>query len=237
MDRIFSKLTIKSIDEDQRIVEGIASTPTIDRAGDIVEPLGAEYDLPIPFLLDHDHREAVGEVEYAEVTAKGIRFRARIKKISEPGLAKDLVDKAWHLLKLGLRRCVSIGFSASEAEPLPSGGYRFKRWTWLELSAVSVPAQPDAVVTGLKRAPGEERTRVVHLSATELRRGKLLVAVDRQAERQKRLGLPSKPVKIGAEYYVEAKLASNRAKRKAASRRPDGVVTLRAPIRVVRVRT
>jgi phage head maturation protease len=212
MDRIFSKLTIKSINEDQRVVEGIASTATVDRAGDIVEPLGAEYDLPIPFLLDHDHREAVGEVEYAEVTAKGIRFRARIKRIDEPGLAKDLVDKAWHLLKNGLRRCVSIGFQASEAEPLPSGGYRFKRWSWLELSAVSVPAQPDAVVTGLKRAP--KTARVVRLTDLERVAAKSRSRIDRR----KALGLPGKRVKLTGADLVEAFLGEKREERSVRAR-------------------
>ena len=144
----------------------MGTTARQDRVSDIVEPLSAEFDLPIPFLLDHNHSEAVGEVEMAEVTSKGIRFVARIKKIREAGLAKDLVDRAWHLLKYGLRKTVSIGFQPLEWEPLPDGGQRFTRWSWYELSAVSVPANQDAVIESIKRAPNS-RTQPVRLSKRE----------------------------------------------------------------------
>ena len=43
--RAWSVLTVKSVDAEQRTIEGIATTPTVDRIGDIVEPLGgAVYD-------------------------------------------------------------------------------------------------------------------------------------------------------------------------------------------------
>lgn len=184
MDRNFTaKLTVKVLDEDERVIEGIASTPRRDRQDDVLEPLGAEYDLPIPFLLDHDHRQNVGAVEMAEATSKGIRFRARIKKIAEPGLAKDLVDQAWHYLKYGLRPMVSVGFQPLDYEPLAGGGYRYKRWFWYELSAVSIGAQPDAVVTGVKRASRRNRaplrvqtqsSKFVSAAARRKRRGGLI---------------------------------------------------------------
>src|SRR5512135_801284 len=49
-NRAYSTILIKSINEDQRIIEGVASTPTADRVGDIVEPLGAKFNLPMPLL-------------------------------------------------------------------------------------------------------------------------------------------------------------------------------------------
>jgi hypothetical protein len=71
-----------------RALEGWASTPEVDRMGDIVLPKGAEYKLPIPFLLDHDHSQVVGEVDRVEVSDKGIKFFAHIAKIAEEGDAK-----------------------------------------------------------------------------------------------------------------------------------------------------
>lgn len=200
MNRVFSNFQIRSIDDDQRIIEGIASTPRIDRAGDIVESQGAAYELPIPFLLDHDHTLAVGEVELAEVTATGIRFRARIKKISEPGAAKDLVDKAWSLLKAGLRKYVSIGFRPIEYEMMAEGGARFLSWEWLELSACAIPAQPDAKIIGLKSVRGG---RTVRLTEQECKVAALLAVHSRNAtearQRRARLGIPEpvSVVKIG----------------------------------------
>jgi HK97 family phage prohead protease len=178
MNRVFNSLTVRTIDEDKRIIEGWATTARKDRVSDIVEPLGAEFDLPIPLLLDHAHGDAVGEVEMADVTSKGIRFRARIKKISEPGLARDLVDKAWHLAKHGLRKHVSIGFQPLEWTALPDGGQRFTKWSWYELSLVSVPATQDAVIESVKHT-GRRGTS----PRVRARSPKFISAADRRKQR------------------------------------------------------
>ena len=44
MDRAYSVLTIKSVDADRRVITGIATTPTPDRHGDIIEPLGVTFN-------------------------------------------------------------------------------------------------------------------------------------------------------------------------------------------------
>jgi HK97 family phage prohead protease len=150
MNRAFVALEIKALDDDARTIEGWATTPEVDRMGDIVLPKGAEYELPIPFLLDHDHSQVVGEVDKVQVTDKGIRFWAHIKKIAEDGDAKALCDKAWSFIKHGLRKAVSIGFRPLDFDVLPNGGLKFTSWEWYELSAVGIPAQPGAVITGTK---------------------------------------------------------------------------------------
>lgn len=150
MNRAFVDLEIKALNEEQRTLEGWASTIDEDRMGDIVMPRGASYKLPMPFLLDHDHKQVVGEVNRVEVTDKGIKFWAQIKKIGEEGEAKALCDKAWSYIKNGLRRAVSIGFLPKEFEALPNGGLKFTSWDWYELSAVGVPAQANATIDGFK---------------------------------------------------------------------------------------
>jgi HK97 family phage prohead protease len=161
MNRAFVALNIKAIDDDARRIEGWATTAAIDRVGDVVMPKGAVYDLPLPFLLDHDSRLVVGEVDKVEVTDKGIKFWAHIKKIAEPGEVKDLCDKAWSLVKNGLRKAVSIGFSPLEYDVLPNGGLKFTKWSWLELSAVGIPANPEAQITNAKSfSPGSRYATV-----------------------------------------------------------------------------
>jgi hypothetical protein len=177
MDRAFHSLTIRTLDEGKRIIEGWATTGRTDRVGDIVEPLGSEFDLPLPLLLDHDHSLAVGEVEKAEVTTQGIRFVARIKKIDAPGKAKELTDMAWHYAASGLRRCVSIGFQPLEFEPLPTGGLRYLRWSWYELSLCSVPANPAAVIDSVKHARISGRVTTAKASAP-----KFVSAADRRKQ-------------------------------------------------------
>lgn len=150
MNRALVRFEIKALDDDARTIEGWATTPEVDRMGDIVLPKGAEYELPIPFLLDHDHSQVVGEVDRVEVSDKGIKFWASIKKIAEEGDAKALCDKAWSYIKHGLRKAVSIGFRPLEFDVLPNGGLKFTSWEWYELSAVGIPAQPGAKITGTK---------------------------------------------------------------------------------------
>lgn len=150
-NRAYSLLEIKSVDDDARLLEGWATRPEEDRVGDVVLPKGAVYKLPLPFLLDHDHSKAVGQVDKVEVTDKGIRFWAHIKKIADEGEAKRLTDYAWTLVKNGLRSAVSIGFRALDAEKIPNSyGIKFNKWEWLELSAVTVPAHPGATITAIK---------------------------------------------------------------------------------------
>ncbi len=64
MDRAYSILTVKAVEEDQRIIRGTATTPTPDRVGDIVEPLGVQFRNPLPLLHQHDSDRPVGTVKF-----------------------------------------------------------------------------------------------------------------------------------------------------------------------------
>lgn len=150
----WATLTIKAIDEQNRTFEGIASTPSTDRVGDIVEPMGAEFELPIPFLYQHDHHSPIGEITDAKVTKTGITVKGHVKSVDAPPSLKERLDVAWAEMKAGLVRGLSIGFSPLEYEPIdpkdPWGGMRFLRWAWYELSAVTIPANADASITAIK---------------------------------------------------------------------------------------
>lgn len=173
MNRAYSLLTIKGVDEDQRILTGIATTPTPDRTGDVVEPKGAEFKLPIPFLWQHDSRQPLGQVTKAKVTSEGIEVTVQLVKVDEPGKLKDRLDEAWQSIKSGLVKGLSIGFKELEYSRLDDGGYgyRFIRWLWLELSAVTIPANGDCSIqsvksidTELRAASGQKRLGVVRLT-------------------------------------------------------------------------
>lgn len=173
MNRAYSLITIKAVDEDQRILTGIATTPTPDRTGDVVEPKGAEFKLPIPFLWQHDSRQPLGQVTKAKVTAEGIEVTVQLVKVDEPGKLKDRLDEAWQSIKSGLVKGLSIGFKELEYSRLDDGGYgyRFIRWLWLELSAVTIPANGDCSIqsvksidTELRAASGQKRLGVVRLT-------------------------------------------------------------------------
>ena len=144
--RCWSQLTVKSVDEEQRIIRGIASTPSTDRAHDIVEPKGAKFSLPLPLLNQHEHDSPIGFVERATVTDDGIEIEARIPK--DTGIS--YVERVWAQIKAGLVRGLSIGFRPLKVEPLEKGGLRYLAWEWFELSAVTVPANADATIQTIK---------------------------------------------------------------------------------------
>jgi HK97 family phage prohead protease len=151
MKRAYSLLEIRSVDEKQRVIEGIASTPTPDVYDDIIEPRGAQFKLPLPLLWQHNAREPIGHVTEATVTDEGIRIRAEIARSDEPGKLKDRLDEAWQSVKIGLVRGLSIGFKPIEkAEIEGSWGYRYLKWLWLELSAVTIPANIEASMQTVK---------------------------------------------------------------------------------------
>lgn len=145
--RAYSLLDIKEMDDDERVIVGIASTPTADRMADIVVPEGAQFTLPIPLLWQHRADEPIGHVTQAKITKKGIEIVAKIAK----GVSED-IDKAWALIKSGLVRGLSIGFRGLDVEQIPnSWGVKFEKWEWLELSAVTIPANAEASITSIKQ--------------------------------------------------------------------------------------
>lgn len=145
----WSVFEIKSVDESERIIQGIASTPSVDRVGDEVMPEGAQFSLPIPLLLGHDSSRPVGAVIRAQPNEREIPVTVKIARSDEPGTLKDRLDEAWQSVKLRLIRGLSIGFIPLETSRTKTG-LKFIRWSWIELSLVVVPANEQATITSVK---------------------------------------------------------------------------------------
>lgn len=162
--RAFSAITIKSFSEESREITGIASTPALDRVKDVVEPLGLSFSQDAPLLLNHDHAQPVGTVQFGAPTAKGLPFTAKIAKVDEEGVVKQRTDEAWHSVKSGLIKGVSIGFIPSEYESLGKDmGVRFTKASVHELSLVAIPCNPEAVITAFKSLALAETAEVVEV--------------------------------------------------------------------------
>lgn len=151
-NRAYSVLHVKALDEDgeARIIRGVATTPTPDRVGDVVEPQGVKFQNPMPLLWQHRADMPVGTVKFNKPTKDGITFEARFAKAEKSQTLKDRIDEAWESVKLGLVSAVSIGFRSLEHAVMNDGGYRFIRSEVYELSLVTIPAQAEAVITAIK---------------------------------------------------------------------------------------
>ncbi len=166
MNKCFSVIEVKAADSESWTFTGVASTPSPDRMKDTVSPDGARYKLPIPLLWQHDHGSPIGHVNTATVTGEGIEIKAAITQPADgmpPGLTGRL-QEAWSSIKSGLVRGLSIGFKPIEWEPIDNGGMNITVWDWLELSAVTIPANMDASIATIKQfsAPQPESITKSH---------------------------------------------------------------------------
>jgi hypothetical protein len=151
MNRAYSVLDVKSIDRERRVFRGIATTPTPDRAGDVIDPKGMTFKNPLPLLWQHKHDAPIGQVRFEAPTAKGPPFEAEIPVVKEAGPLKDRVDTAWGEIEYGLVRATSIGFMPTATpERNKSGGLTFPACEVYELSAVTIPMNAEAVITQIK---------------------------------------------------------------------------------------
>ncbi|TGR05411.1 hypothetical protein EN833_23350 [Mesorhizobium sp. M4B.F.Ca.ET.190.01.1.1] len=168
LHRAVTLFEIKSADDEKRTIRGVATTVSVDRQGDIVVPEGAVFSLPLPLLWQHDAKSPIGHVTKAKVTKAGIEIVAEIAK----GVT-DEIDKAWALIKAGLVRGLSIGFQPLESEPI-SGTYgrRFTKWSWMELSAVTIAANEQASIQTIKLADAKVLKRLEVEHATPSRSAK-----------------------------------------------------------------
>lgn len=159
MNRAYATFEVKSVDQEQRVLEGIASTPEPDRQGDSMNPMGAKFKLPIPFLFQHGKDPfvgptAVGFVVSAKPTKSGIPVRIEMAK-ADAGHLKEILDFAWNAIQIKVVRGLSIGWKPlAPPVPLdpknPFGPVRWDEWDWGELSAVTIPANQSATIARIK---------------------------------------------------------------------------------------
>lgn len=177
MKKAFSNFIIKSFDEDAGIIRGIATTPTTDKVGDVIEPQGVQFTLPIPLHHEHDRKDVVGQVIEANVTPEGIEFVAQVAKdVSEQ------IAEVWRRVKGGLIRFVSVGFRPIEYKQI-DGGFHFLKWAWDELSLTTIPANPQAAIVAVKSASHEikEKTTMTlaeQIASFEAKRAELIGKMD-----------------------------------------------------------
>ncbi|MBT2771321.1 phage major capsid protein [Halomonas sp. ISL-60] len=154
-NKAYSILTVnkKYIDSetDERVISGIATTPSPDRVFDVIDSNGVTFQNPLPLLFHHDHEKPVGTVYFENPTDEGIKFVARIANIEEKGTLKDRCDEAWQSVKAGLVRGVSIGFRPTgEMKNIEHGGILYTSTEVFELSLVTIPCNSAATIEIIK---------------------------------------------------------------------------------------
>jgi len=162
--RAYSLFTVEKAAEagGKRSFSGVATTPTADRMGDIVQPMGVTFKNPLPLLWQHKHDQPIGWVKFGKPTKAGIPFDAEVAMIPEESNLKNRIDDAWLSIKHGLVPAVSIGFSAQKWAWIGDyDGIEFQETEVYELSAVTIPANPDAVISEVSNAKGAAEAAMI----------------------------------------------------------------------------
>lgn len=151
------------VDEERRVIRFVASTEDVDRYGDKILVAGWEWqNFNGAFLWSHDRsRPPIGRVIHVEQgTHKG-----KPALLCDVEFPQDDVDaegaRIWRLYADGIMRSVSVGFlpimirvpqtaEERQKEGLGTFGVIYEKQELLELSAVSVPANPFANIVGAR---------------------------------------------------------------------------------------
>jgi len=159
MERAYALLEVKAVEPSRRMISGIASTPELDRQGDIFHPSGATFRNPVPLLLHHNTEYPIGTA-YLAVTAAGITFEATLPSVDEPGPLKTRIDDAWQCLKAGVMSGASIGFRILDGgvQYLKGGARQLVKTEICELSLVTIPANASATIRLVKSIAANRRT-------------------------------------------------------------------------------
>lgn len=144
--RAATAMEARSIDENTRTVDiAVSSELPVERweGKEILIHEASAIDMAFlasgraPLLLDHDMERQIGVIESVELSAdKKLRAKVRFGRSQlAQEVFQDVVD--------GIRSNISVGYRINKVEHNTSKDeYRVTRWTPLEVSVVSIPADP-----------------------------------------------------------------------------------------------
>jgi HK97 family phage prohead protease len=128
-----------------RQVIGIATEEIPDRDNEILTVDGADLSeyLKNPIVLfSHDARKPIGRASLRKVA-----YAIEATITFPPVGVSPTADEVCGLVKSGVLSGLSVGFLPRDWAPAANSGKKFTSWKMLELSIVSVPCNPSAVIT------------------------------------------------------------------------------------------
>lgn len=161
MKKMVVPFEVKSIteDADYYIFEGYASTfGDIDYGDDkvvqgaftetVADLMSSEKEGKLPALWQHDTEEPIGSLTNLREDSVGLFVRGRLPK-ADTFVSGRVIPQ----MKAGSITAMSIGYSTLDY--VIEGGIRIlKKLRLWEISLVTMPMNPNAIITGLKSNPG-----------------------------------------------------------------------------------
>jgi HK97 family phage major capsid protein/HK97 family phage prohead protease len=168
-------------DSEERTLTAIASTSNPDRDHDVLPSDGwnlKNFKKNPVMLYGHDSRALpIATVTDIKQDGEKLVFKARFPK---PGI-HDFADKVYELYKDGILKAFSVRFSSKDYEKNDYGGLTFKKSELLEISAVTIPANAEALVQQVKQLK-ESDNDMADTKAPEKKEEKVLTMEEVEAK-------------------------------------------------------
>lgn len=166
----------ESFNESERSIISYITTSSPDRYNDVVQPSGGDlksYNKNPVVLFNHSADKIIGKNLWAKVTDTGIVAKTEFAKT-------PLGDDIMSLYRDGFLSAFSIGFIPKKYAYMDNGGMDITEWELLEYSAVTIPANPEAVALAYKSI---KTTELKDLFEKQLQEQKLQDAVTNLEDR------------------------------------------------------
>jgi len=164
-------------------MEFILSDETPDRMGDIVMSDGwdtANFERNPVALFGHNSSFPVGT--WTNISVKDKALRGHL--VLAPKGISARIDEIRGLVEAGVLRAVSVGFRPRESRPLPgdSGGFAFTKNELVEVSLVSIPANPNALAVAKSLHVSPETQKLVFAEHGSEKTGRALILSEPRAQ-------------------------------------------------------
>jgi len=179
--------------DDRRVRMSISSETPVDRSFgiEVLDHSESSIDLDFlnsgraPLLLDHDPERQIGVVESVELDGSARRLRATVR-FSRNELASEVYDDVMD----GIRGNVSIGYHIKKMarEESDKSTYRATSWRPMEVSIVSLPADPSVGVGRSTESPTEPENPVPTVEVITMEQNQEAVRQETLASYQKEVG-------------------------------------------------
>lgn len=226
-DRKGEPLTLRAdsmepvIEDERRVRMAISSELPVERMGgmEILDHSASSIDLSFlnsgraPLLLDHDPTQQIGVVESVTLDESARKLRATVR-FGKNGRASEVYDDVVD----GIRGNVSIGYYVKKVTRESDGKvYRATSWQPLEVSVVSIPADPSVGVgrSAMTSQPvievisnsnpkgtemSQENTGAVTAEAAIAKRNAELKQISELAARHNKTNLVAQAIERGMSY-------------------------------------
>ena len=226
-DRKGQPLTLRAdsmepvIEDERRVRMAISSELPVERMGgmEILDHSASSIDLSFlnsgraPLLLDHDPTQQIGVVESVTLDESARKLRATVR-FGKNGRASEVYDDVVD----GIRGNVSIGYYVKKVTRECDGKvYRATSWQPLEVSVVSIPADPSVGVgrSAMTSQPvievisnsnpkgtemSQENTGAVTAEAAIAKRNAELKQISELAARHNKTNLVAQAIERGMSY-------------------------------------